>query len=245
MGEPWDTKSHSERRSEGVEVFIVFCEDGAVEPAYLQTFRSPKVQISCIPNVGQHHQNVDHATNFLRKKGMLEVTDGKEVLKFRQGTQVWCMFDRDKDARKDDGKDTAFNDSIAAAIARGIGVAWSNDNFELWVLLHFIDVDPLDEALHHREGYYAQLEVILRAAYSPESPEGQKVHNPLFTYRNSLKSGTQFSRLMLPLMNGRTQLAISRAKQLEMQHDHPTKIPHLKVPCTMVHHLCLSILGAM
>jgi hypothetical protein len=244
MGESWETKSGDARRNDDMEVFIIFCEDGAVEPAYLNAFRSHRVQISCIPNAGQHHQNVDHATNYLRNKGMLEVANGVEVLKFMPGTQVWCMYDRDKDAAKDDGKDTAFNDSIANARGRGMGVAWSNDNFELWILLHFVDVDVNDAACLHRDGYYLQLQGVLRSAYPEASALGQKVHNPMFTYRDSLKSGSQFARMMLPLLAGKMEDAIARAQNLEKHHDEASKTPHRKVPCTMVHHLCLQILKA-
>lgn len=244
MGESWDTKPDDSRASDGTSVFIIFCEDGSVEPAYLNSFRSSKVQISCIPNAGQHHQNVVHATNYLRKKGMLEIIEGREILKFAPGTQVWCMFDRDKDATKDDGKDTAFNDSISNAQARGMGVAWSNDNFELWILLHFASVDVAEHALRHREAYYQRLEEVLRSVYAAHSPMGQKVHNPMFTYRESLKSGTQFVKLMLPLLQGKIGEATDRALALEHKHNYPSKTPHLKVPCTMVHHLCAEILKA-
>ncbi|MDZ7878813.1 MAG: RloB family protein [Saprospiraceae bacterium] len=61
-------------------------------------------------------------------------------MKFDDGAQVWCVFDRDREPN--DGKDTAFNDSIRTANAKGIKTAWSNDDFELWILLHFEDVDP-------------------------------------------------------------------------------------------------------
>ena len=244
MGESWDTKPDDARTSDGTTVFIIFCEDGAVEPAYLHSFRSSSVQISCIPNAGQHHQNVVHATNYLRKNGMLEVVEGKEVLKFMAGTQVWCMYDRDKDTTKDDGKDTAFNDSISNAQARGIGVAWSNDNFELWLLLHFESIDAADGSAVHRDTYYQRLEEILRSAHDPGSPLGQKVHNPMFTYRASVKSGTQFVKLLLPLLDENRLDAIQRAQALARDHDDQSKTPHLKVPCTMVHHLCIEILKA-
>ncbi len=244
MKESWDTKPSDARESDGTSVFIIFCEDGAVEPAYLNSFRSSSVQISCIPNAGQHHQNVVNATNYLRKNGMLEVVDGKEVLKFSADTQVWCMFDRDKDAAKDDGKDTAFNDSISNAQARGIGVAWSNDNFELWILLHFATLDVVDGAFRHREAYYERLEDVLRSHYAAHSPLGQKVHSPMFTYRQSIKSGTQFVKILLPLLEGKMWQAMERAAALEHHHNDASKTPHLKVPCTMVHHLCREILKA-
>lgn len=34
-------------------------------------------------------------------------------------------------------KDTSFNDSITTAEQKGMRTAWSNEDFELWILLHF------------------------------------------------------------------------------------------------------------
>ena len=45
--------------------------------------------------------------------------------------QVWCVFDRDSFSG---GR---FNDALELAEQRGIQVAYSNQAFELWYLLHF------------------------------------------------------------------------------------------------------------
>lgn len=44
---------------------------------------------------------------------------------------VWCVFDRDN---WDAGE---FNGAIQRAVSQGIQVAYSNQAFELWYLLHF------------------------------------------------------------------------------------------------------------
>ena len=50
--------------------------------------------------------------------------------KSREGySQVWVVFD------KDDNVD--FDDAIRLANNNGIKVAWSNESFELWLVLHF------------------------------------------------------------------------------------------------------------
>ena len=51
--------------------------------------------------------------------------------------QVWCVFD------KDDFSD--FDDAISYAYKQGLHVAYSNEAFELWYLLHY---DYLISALH-------------------------------------------------------------------------------------------------
>ena len=45
--------------------------------------------------------------------------------------QVWCVFDRDSFPADN------FNSALALAAANDISVAYSNEAFELWYLLHF------------------------------------------------------------------------------------------------------------
>lgn len=47
-------------------------------------------------------------------------------------SDVWVVFD------KDDNKD--FNEAIIFAKENGLNTAWSNECFELWILLHFQDL---------------------------------------------------------------------------------------------------------
>ena len=56
-------------------------------------------------------------------------------------SEVWVVFD------KDDNKD--FDEAITLAKKEGLNVAWSNESFELWLLLHFQDL----KSAIHRDGY--------------------------------------------------------------------------------------------
>lgn len=70
-----------------------------------------------------------------------------------EGREVWCIYDF---GIKPDEKDTQpqdFNSSIAKAEATGIKVAWSNDAFELWFVLHYHEL----EGNKTREQLYATL----------------------------------------------------------------------------------------
>lgn len=60
-------------------------------------------------------------------------------------SEVWVVFD------KDDNSD--FNEAIQLADRNGIKVAWSNESFELWILLHFLDL----KAPISREDYIKRL----------------------------------------------------------------------------------------
>jgi hypothetical protein len=126
--EPWEIKTDDIRDVNSKKTFIIFCEDGAIEPAYFELFKTKYVHISTIGDSNQHHAQVDLATEYFRKNDLIEITeDGKEVLKIDSGAQVWCVFDRDKN--EGDNKDTAFNDSITNAQSKGIQTALSNDYF--------------------------------------------------------------------------------------------------------------------
>ena len=50
--------------------------------------------------------------------------------------ETWVVLDRDIDTTKPNDKET-FNEALALAKRSSINVAYSNDAFELWFLLHF------------------------------------------------------------------------------------------------------------
>jgi|WetSurMetagenome_2_1015567.scaffolds.fasta_scaffold161785_2 hypothetical protein len=63
-----------------------------------------------------------------------------EVFRRRTGhtrprDQVWCVFDRDEFTAEE------YNEAVQGAAGRGLRVAYSNEAFELWYLLHFDYVD--------------------------------------------------------------------------------------------------------
>ncbi|MEY3443411.1 MAG: hypothetical protein RLZZ519_1692 [Bacteroidota bacterium] len=244
MTDPWELNETDSRSLDSKSIFIVFCEDGAVEPAYLRSMSTKKVEITCIPDAGQHHHNVDKATEYLRDQGMLEMRNGREVLRNQEGIQIWCMFDRDKDNTKDDGKSTAFNDSIVSATDRGIHVAWSNDDFELWILMHFEDVDQKNVEYQHRSKYYERLTELLKTELVEDSDGSRIVGSPNFSYKDFMKKENRFVRFTLQLLKGKTGIALQRAKSLEAFHNASSKAFHEKSPCTMVHHLYAAILDA-
>lgn len=235
--EPWEIRTEDKRESDTKKVFIIFCEDGAVEPAYFDLFKKSDLQISAIGNAKQHHAQVDYATEYFRKNNLIEVNEkGHEVLKIDEGAQVWCVFDRDKEPN--DGKDSAFNDSILAANAKGINTAWSNDDFELWVLLHFEDVVVTDISYQSRTKYYERLTSILKENY----PDDRIFNHEKFDYYQSMKSKARFLRYTYQIMKDKIADAIKRAEALEQYHSNPVKPSHLHCPCTKVHHLVKELI---
>lgn len=80
MLEPWEVKIDDSREEDSKKVFIIFCEDGAVEPAYFETFKRKDVHVSAFGNKKQHHAQVDFATEYFRKGGLLEVIEVNGVI---------------------------------------------------------------------------------------------------------------------------------------------------------------------
>ncbi|SFD25127.1 RloB family protein [Clostridium uliginosum] len=72
----------------------------------------------------------------------------KEAIKKRSlqsYSDVWVVFDKDENID--------FDEAIALAIKEDLHVAWSNECFELWLLLHFQDL----KSAIGRNDYYSKL----------------------------------------------------------------------------------------
>lgn len=96
--------------------FLLVCEGEKTEPAYFDGFRMPTVKIEIVGLGKDPIALIDRAVD-QRGKGEYD--------------QVWCVFDRD------DVPAERFNQALALARRTKIKVAYSNQAFELWYLLHF------------------------------------------------------------------------------------------------------------
>ena len=114
-----NSKGYSDRKLNTREVkerFLIVCEGTETEPSYFRSFRVPRVVIS-IEGLGKNPtQVVEHA-----------ITRAKE----EEFDQVWCVFDRDSFLVSDISK------AFALAQKNDIQIAYSNEAFELWYILHY------------------------------------------------------------------------------------------------------------
>jgi hypothetical protein len=92
------------------------CEGEKTEPNYFRSFRAPTVVID-IQGLGKNPSRL--------------VKSAKEKNNQEDYDQIWCVFDRDSVTQED------FNNAINNAKSQGFGVAYSNEAFELWYILHF------------------------------------------------------------------------------------------------------------
>jgi hypothetical protein len=234
MTKPWDLKTEDKRVADSLPNFIIICEDEVSEPIYLHYFHTSKIKVNYVKNQKSMMTNVINAIHHCEENGLTTHIDGEHCME--EGTQVWCVFDRDKEetAEKVRKGDITFNESLETAKRRGIKVAWSNDAFELWVLLHFEDVN-LDSK--HRINYYDRLTEIFRALPNPnEDLKKVLVHNS-YSYKRNLKSENNFRDIVRSVIVGKTKEAIERAKVLENNYQNKNLQEHEKSPCTLVYHL--------
>ena len=120
--------------------------------------------------------------------------------------QIWCVFDRDLFDPGD------FNNAICKAISAGFQVAYTNESFELWYLLHFDD----HRAALHRSQYHRALKHHLGHDY----------------HRNS--------QTMYGESQGRQEEAVRRTESLLAEYGTGHN-PQQDDPCTTVHLLVKAL----
>lgn len=99
------------------QYFLIVCEGEKTEPKYFQCFRVPMVIEVEMKGYGKNPSRLVEKANQLKQEDDYD--------------QVWCVFDRDDVSVED------FNNAIQRANHLDILVAYSNEAFELWYVLHF------------------------------------------------------------------------------------------------------------
>lgn len=127
---------------------LIVCEGEQTEPQYFEEFRLTNVTVR---GTGFNTDSLVQYAIRLRNKAKRE----KESY-----DQVWCVFDRDSFPAKN------FNDAFILAEQNGIKVAYSNEAFELWYLLHF---NYYDTGMS-RSNYCVKLNSLLGFKYEKKCP---------------------------------------------------------------------------
>lgn len=131
------------------QTFLIVCEGENTEPDYFNAFRLTSANIKAI---GQGINTVGLVQKALRMRE-------EERKKGREYDQCWVVFD------KDDFPDNDFNQAITLAQSNGMKVAYSNQAFEYWFLLHY----NLLQGPMHRNQYAEKLSRLLGVPYSKEA----------------------------------------------------------------------------
>ena len=124
---------------------------------------------------------------------------------------VWLVFD------KDDIPDDYFDNAIASIRQKGFKAAWTNDSFELWLLLHF---EFLQSGITRNQYKEKLSNYLISAGMGQYEKNSKEIMGFLLDKRNT---------------------AIKNAERLEGCHETDCP-PSKRNPCTMVHHLMNELL---
>lgn len=174
---------------EPAQTFLIVCEGAKTEPGYFKAFRLPSAEVRI---VGAGANTKGLVAEAIRLRNQEE----------EDRDQYWCVFDRDSFPAQH------FNDALEQARRNGFQVAYSNECFEIWYLLHF---DYHDAAMDRSE-YWPKLGAYLEAPYKKNS------------------------RDMYALLVPRQPTALRNAERLLEQYQ-PQHNPEKDNPCTTVHQL--------
>jgi len=187
-------RSYMERAVDVADIrqrFLIVCEGSKTEPLYFKYFHIPQLVVD------------------VKGMGMITLSLVYQALKLSnegEYDQVWCVFD------KDDNSIDIFENAIKFAQDNQMRVAYSNQAFELWYVLHF-------EYLHtaiDRSDYIIKLSEHLGHKYKKNNPD--------------------MYRILLPKM----EIAIKNAKRL--LGEYPSSQPGRDDPSTSVHELVIALL---
>ena len=141
--------------------FLIVCEGEKTEPDYFKAFRMTAATIKA---VGQAMNTI----TLVNKAISIREADQKRK---RVYDQCWVVFDKDNFPAKD------FNQAIQLAEKNGFRVAYSNQAFEYWFLLHY----NLYTGAIHRNQYKDMLTRLTGMPYSKSEGYGAVMYNLLLS----------------------------------------------------------------
>lgn len=245
MAEPWEIKQDDSRAENSMTTFIIFCEDSVSEPIYFRSFQNGNLKVNTVDNQRAGRLNLNATVLYCSEKGLMDCHGGAYRLNAEVTENIWCVYDRDFEhpdlTQIQPVNDISFTTAIQGAQDAGLKVAWSNDAFELWVLLHF-EMVPLGARLH-RNYIYERLTENFKTV-TPRTPELDALTaNPRFCYKNAMKNRGDFITHVLPLLRTRQAVALAHAQVLEATFPAATPF-HNCNPCTKVHRLVQELIAA-
>jgi len=194
-----------ESRSKRV-FFLIVCEGEKTEPNYFNQFKKslPPGSINIQLDVKGTGRNTNSLIDF--------------AIRYRDDSiqrydRVWAVFDRDS------FKESTFNDAIQNADNNNIQTAWSNEAFELWLLLHFQFVNHSMSRVDYQK--FLEREITAKSG------------KPYKYLKNAVDTH------MMVTTYGNQAQAIDWAEKLEKEFTCKKYVNHN--PCTKIHHLIVEL----
>lgn len=187
---------------------LIVCEGVNTEPSYFNQFR---LSSATVKPVGEGYNTVSLVNRAI-------LLANKETFQ-----QVWCVFD------KDDFNNNDFNNAIAIAQTNGFGIAYSNQAFEYWIILHFEDHQG---GGMHRNDYNDKINKLLKPyGLSYDGENSKIVTEEIFELLDGIDEKTGKER---------KKLAIDRAERNYLQFNHNN--PAIEESSTTVFRLVNELL---
>ena len=177
---------------------LIVCEGENTEPSY---FRQFKLSSATIVPVGEGYNTV----SLVKRAKILSVKiDNKKKNKIYN--QVWCVFDADP--KPDNPKQSQnFNDAIKLAAKNGFGIAYSNQAYEYWIILH---LDDHQGGGMNRSDYNNKINSLIKP-FGLTYKDSKIITEEFFDLLDGIDEKTKKERKIL---------AIERAKRNYDQFDH-------------------------
>lgn len=177
---------------------LIVCEGENTEPSY---FRQFKLTSATIKPVGEGYNTISLVKRALK------------LSKEKSYDQVWCVFDADpKPDNPNQSKN--FNNAIKLADKNGFGIAYSNQAFEYWIILH---LDDHQGGAMNRTDYNDKINQLLKPfGLTYEGENSKIVTEEIFEVLDGIDKKTNKER---------KRLAISRAEKIYnlLEHSNPAK----------------------
>lgn len=161
------------------ERILIVCEGKNTEPSYFNLFRLTSATIRTVGD---------------GKNTISLVQEARKISEKEEYDQVWCVFD------KDDFPNENFNNAIYMAQGFDFKVAYSNQAFEYWLILHFEDHQG---GAMNRSEYCEKLNSYLAKFNVKYDCDGKMITQEIFDVLTSIS------------LNRKTyqQIAVERAKR--------------------------------
>lgn len=181
---------------------LIVCEGEQTEPNYFSWYKD-----KCKQKVIIHAKGYGENTLSLVKKTQ-KIKKEQEKIDMIVYDQVWCVFDRDDFTQEN------YNNAFKYAEAKNINIAYSNECFELWYLLHF----NYYNVSMKRDVIFEKLEKVMKDIYN-------------LNYQKNSKN-------MFEILKEKQDIAIRNAEKLEkeIKKKYAWDIKNYN-PSTSVHHL--------
>jgi hypothetical protein len=150
-------KAYQEHSREQAKVFLIICEGMNTEPLYFKALPLGNAKVDSYGLGSSKTALVDHVIQYV-------VSDRSNA-----GKEIWVVFDFDIKPDQVEQQKEDYNRAIELAAIKGIKVAYSNDSFELWFLLHYQHL----EQKWTRHQYYQKLGEWWECNYEKEGKKGE------------------------------------------------------------------------